>query len=143
VSGALWTTLENPVEGIVFTPGDRLTAARKGDFESRGVDPKPGEPPMGRLKRAEHARGGPNPDTLQSVGRPDDRLRLRPSGFGGGGKSELRRAVRRVTPGQGNLKESGTENIPPDFAAVGRFGGVGLRASAEEESPNSAGQCAG
>ena len=30
-----------------------------------------------------------------------------------GGKSELRRAVRRVTPGQGNLKESGTENIPP------------------------------
>ena len=29
-----------------------------------------------------------------------------------GGKSELRRAVRRVTPGQGNLKESGTENIP-------------------------------
>ena len=33
-----------------------------------------------------------------------------------GGKSELRRAVRRVTPGQGNLKESGTENIPPDFA---------------------------
>src|SRR5262245_34461304 len=32
------------------------------------------------------------------------------------GKSELRRAVRRVTPGQGNLKESGTENIPPAFA---------------------------
>src|SRR5437762_12359003 len=30
-----------------------------------------------------------------------------------GGKSELRRAVRRVTPGQGNLKDSGTENIPP------------------------------
>src|SRR5216117_257145 len=33
-----------------------------------------------------------------------------------GGKSELRRAVRRVTPGQGNLKESGTENIPPPVA---------------------------
>src|SRR4051812_44276251 len=33
-----------------------------------------------------------------------------------GGKSELRRAVRRVTPGQGNLKESGTENTPPAFA---------------------------
>ena len=31
----------------------------------------------------------------------------------GRGKSELRRAVRRVTPGQGNLKDSGTENIPP------------------------------
>ena len=30
-----------------------------------------------------------------------------------GGKSELRRAVRRVTPGQGNLKESGTENTQP------------------------------
>jgi len=29
------------------------------------------------------------------------------------GKSELRRAVRRVTPGQGDLKDSGTENIPP------------------------------
>src|SRR6185369_16297786 len=27
-----------------------------------------------------------------------------------GGKSELHRAVRRVTPGQGNLTESGTEN---------------------------------
>jgi hypothetical protein len=26
------------------------------------------------------------------------------------GKSELRRAVRRVTPGQGDLKDSGTEN---------------------------------
>jgi len=39
-----------------------------------------------------------------------------------GGKSELRRAVRRVTPGQGNLKESGTENIPP---AVARFAGYG------------------
>jgi len=32
-----------------------------------------------------------------------------------GGKSELHRAVRRVTPGQGNLTESGTENIPPAF----------------------------
>src|SRR5439155_1541235 len=32
---------------------------------------------------------------------------------GGRGKSELRRAVRRVTPGQGNLKESGTENTQP------------------------------
>jgi len=32
-----------------------------------------------------------------------------------GGKSELRRAVRRVTPGRGNPKDSGTENIPPDF----------------------------
>jgi hypothetical protein len=28
----------------------------------------------------------------------------------GGGKSELQRAVRRVTPGQGNLTDSGTEN---------------------------------
>src|SRR5437773_9659926 len=34
-----------------------------------------------------------------------------------GGKSELRRAVRRVTPGQGNLKDSGTENIPPRRSA--------------------------
>ena len=32
------------------------------------------------------------------------------------GKSELRRAVRRVTPGRGNPKDSGTENIPPAFA---------------------------
>ena len=42
-----------------------------------------------------------------------------------GGKSELRRAVRRVTPGQGDLKESGTENIPPAFARFARFGGAG------------------
>ena len=40
-----------------------------------------------------------------------------------GGKSELRRAVRRVTPGQGNLKESGTENIPPAFARSAGEGG--------------------
>ena len=40
-----------------------------------------------------------------------------PSGGGGGGKSELRRAVRRVTPGRGNSKESGTENIPPTCVA--------------------------
>jgi hypothetical protein len=37
------------------------------------------------------------------------------------GKSELRRAVRRVTPGRGNSKESGTENIPPDFARFASF----------------------
>src|SRR4051812_24199577 len=30
-----------------------------------------------------------------------------------GGKSELHRAMRRVTPGQGNLTDSGTEKIPP------------------------------
>ena len=29
------------------------------------------------------------------------------------GKSELRRAVRRLTAGRGNPKDSGTENIPP------------------------------
>src|SRR6266853_244421 len=44
-----------------------------------------------------------------------------------GGKSELRRAVRRVTPGQGNLKESGTENIPPAFACFARFGVVRVK----------------
>src|SRR6266540_1054781 len=41
------------------------------------------------------------------------------------GKSELRRAVRRVTPGQGNLTDSGTENIPPAFARSARFGVAG------------------
>jgi len=30
--------------------------------------------------------------------------------------------VRRLTAGQGNLKESGTENIPPAFAPEGREG---------------------
>jgi hypothetical protein len=35
-----------------------------------------------------------------------------------GGKSELRRAVRRVTPGRGNPKDSGTENIPPFDSAL-------------------------
>jgi hypothetical protein len=46
--------------------------------------------------------------------RPDDRPPSK-----AGGKSELRWAVRRVTPGQGNLKESGTENIPPAQAGKG------------------------
>ena len=39
-----------------------------------------------------------------------------------GGKSELRRAVRRVTPGQGDLKDSGTENIPPPLRPAHRCG---------------------
>ena len=42
-----------------------------------------------------------------------------------GGKSELRRAVRRVTPGRGNPKESGTENIPPTVAPEGAKVGKG------------------
>src|SRR5262245_52549022 len=40
-----------------------------------------------------------------------------------GGKSELHRTVRRVTPGQGNLTESGTENIPPRASPKGRVEG--------------------
>ena len=47
-------------------------------------------------------------------------------GIGWGGKSELRRAVRRVIPGQGDLKESGTENTPPPGVPVsGSPGGKG------------------
>ena len=30
--------------------------------------------------------------------------------------------MRRVTPGQGNLKDSGTENIPPAYARCARYG---------------------
>jgi hypothetical protein len=41
----------------------------------------------------------------------------------GEAKSGLHRAVRRVTPGQGDLKESGTENIPPDARPCGRAHG--------------------
>jgi len=40
-----------------------------------------------------------------------------------GGKSELRRAVRRITSGRGDPKESGTENIPPTVARFARYGG--------------------
>ncbi len=55
----------------------------------------------------------------------DKRLSRRsPKGDGGGGKSELRRAVRRVIPGRGNPKESGTENIPPTTAALKEPPGV-------------------
>ena len=39
-------------------------------------------------------------------------VHLRAFGATVGGKSELRRVVRRVTPGRGNSKESGTENTP-------------------------------
>ncbi len=56
--------------------------------------------------------------------RPDNRGS--PRSASRGGKSELRRAVRRVTPGQGNLTDSGTENIPPAFAPW-RFGKAGRR----------------
>jgi hypothetical protein len=44
----------------------------------------------------------PYPPGVQSIlrSKPDDRRRA-----SAGGKSELRRAVRRVTPGQGDLKD--------------------------------------
>src|SRR5205823_1845778 len=48
--------------------------------------------------------------TSQQAGQPPAFARLRASARG---KSELRRAVRRVTPGQGDLKDSGTENTQP------------------------------
>ena len=69
----------------------------------------------------------PSPDIVCSVvrrrSRPDDRLGvIRP-----GGKSELRRAVRRVTPGRGNSKESGTENTPLTGAAGLTAGGKQAR----------------
>ena len=44
-----------------------------------------------------------------------------------GGKSELHRAVRRVIPGQGNLTDSGTENIPPTGVAKRRGKGEKVR----------------
>ena len=49
----------------------------------------------------------------QSARRPLPPVTASSRSAGGRGKSELRRAVRRVTPGQGNLTDSGTENIPP------------------------------
>ena len=61
---------------------------------------------------------------------PDDRCFRSAGGTdavsitGKGGKSELRRAVRRVTPGQGDLKESGTENIPPELCRSAGEGGA-------------------
>ena len=68
-----------------------------------------------------------SPDIVSSVvrrrSRPDDRLGvIRP-----GGKSELRRAVRRVTPGRGNSKESGTENTPLTGVAGFTAGGKQAR----------------
>ena len=42
------------------------TRVRKG-AELRWIDPKLGDLPMARLKRAEHACGGPNRDLLQKV----------------------------------------------------------------------------
>ena len=45
--------------------------------------------------------------------KPDDRsLGRRASAESKRGKSELRRAVRRITSGRGNSKDSGTENTP-------------------------------
>ena len=51
--------------------------------------------------------------TIDRRSEPDDRPPSPTSRASEGGKSELRRAVRRVTPGQGNLKDSGTENTQP------------------------------
>ena len=55
------------------------------------------------------------------------------------GKSELRRAVRRLTAGRGDPKESGTENIPPfDSPLRGSLRAGPHRAGLED--PLSAGQ---
>jgi len=43
------------------------------------------------------------------------------------GKSELQRAVRRVIPGRGNSKDSGTEKIPPRRSGASREGGVRVK----------------
>jgi hypothetical protein len=55
------------------------------------------------------------------------------------GKSELRRAVRRVTPGQGDLKDSGTENIPPAFARFASYGAAGPAMGSLRRSPKGEG----
>ena len=68
----------------------------------------------------------------------DDR-RLMLERASAGGKSELRRAVRRVTPGQGNLKESGTENIPPAFARFACYGAAGSHKGPARRSPKGEG----
>src|SRR4249920_1565186 len=43
------------------------------------------------------------------------------------GKSELHRAVRRITPGRGNSKESGTENTQPKRAVTRAGNGEKVR----------------
>ena len=60
---------------------------------------------------------GRDPSCLRATIRSSQRARRSPTFARSaivGGKSELRRAVRRVTPGQGDLKESGTENTQPN-----------------------------
>ena len=57
-----------------------------------------------------------------------------------GGKSELRRAVRRVTPGRGNPTESGTENIPPAEAPGWWSAGCPAQSSRAPHAPL---RCAG
>ena len=68
-------------------------------------------------------REGPQPGQTIAVG-GGHLSRKRRCSAPGRGKSELQRAVRRVIPGQGDLKESGTENIPP--AGAGHGFGRGL-----------------
>ena len=63
--------------------------------------------------RGSWRRSPPQADDARSTAAAGQTIAFAESEGRGGGKSELRRAVRRVTPGQGNLKESGTENIPP------------------------------
>ena len=78
--------------------------------------------PGGAVRRGLAGQGGSSRGkTVRAVAPQRDR---RPphavpfQGIGWGGKSELQRAVRRVIPGQGDLKESGTENIPPPGVPV-------------------------
>jgi hypothetical protein len=61
------------------------------------------------------------------------------AGLRRGGKSELRRAVRRVIPGRGNSKDSGTENIPPAYAHFVRFGAAGPARGLPRRSPKGEG----
>ena len=90
-----------------FAPEAVRTAGRVGSAP-RGA--------AGDVRRAGEERRQPKAYAPQRDRRPLHAVSFQ--GIGWGGKSELRRAVRRVIPGQGDLKESGTENIPPPGVPV-------------------------
>ncbi len=127
------TPAQQPLQearAVPHQPGDRRIDGRRG----------PGRSDSGRLRRAgpAHAtclpvlpvlaagfgsgsRAGDNRSVAadQTIAgfRTGERRRCPPTAEAGG-KSELRRAVRRVTPGQSNLTDSGTEKIPPRATEV-------------------------
>ena len=102
------------VQGIrrACVPGRQAAREQLEHLEDGGSHRHAAQQPVQEARAVRH-QSGRRTDNRIAAAADQTTARLAPARAEARGKSELRRAVRRVTPGQGDLKDSGTENIPP------------------------------